>query len=473
MAKDYDLVIIGGGTGGYVAAIRASQLGLKTAVVEKEKLGGTCLHRGCIPSKSFLKSAKVYKTVKESAKFGVMLKDPELDFGKVMERKNSIVTRLHQGVQYLMKKGKIDVYYGTGRILGPSIFSPLPGTVSVEMKDGSENEILLPKYVLIATGSRPKALSGLEADGEKILTSDHALEMEKLPESILIIGGGVIGIEWASMLSDFGVKVTVVEYADRILPTEDEDISREMAKELKKRGVQIFTNALFLPESLEKGREVSLDIEQGGERKKLSAEKILVSVGRTANIEGIGLENTDIKVHKGFIETDPYYKTKENHIYAIGDCIGGLQLAHVAMREGVIAVEHIAGLNPEPLNPLFVPKCVYSEPEVASIGLTEEEARRQGYRIKVAKFPFKAIGKALIEGDGNGFVKMIADEDTKDLLGVHLIGPNASDLISEMSLAKILDATPWEISYTIHPHPSLSEIFQEVGLAMENQAIHG
>lgn len=473
MAKDYDLVIIGGGTGGYVAAIRASQLGMKTAVVERDQLGGTCLHRGCIPSKALLKSAKVYKTVKESLKYGVSIKEPELDFAKVMERKNSIIQRLHQGVQYLMKKGKIDIFYGTGRILGPSIFSPLPGTVSVEMKDGTENEMLIPKFVLLATGSSPRSLKGLEADGKTVLTSDHALEMESLPASIIIIGGGVIGIEWASMLADFGTKVSVVEYAERILPTEDEDISREMTRVLKKKGVQIFTNAQALPETLLKDNEVSLEIAMGDEKIRLAAEKILVSVGRSANTDGIGLENTDIQRNNGFIKTNEYYRTKESHIYAIGDCIGGLQLAHVAMREGIIAVEHMAGLNPDPLDSLAVPKCVYSDPEVASIGYTEKEAKELGFTVKTAKFPFKAIGKALIEGDGEGFVKIIADEKTKDLLGVHLIGPGASDLISEMSLAKILDATPWEISYAIHPHPSLSEIFQEAGLAVEDQAIHG
>lgn len=473
MAKDYDLVIIGGGTGGYVAAIRASQLGMKTAVVERDQLGGTCLHRGCIPSKALLKSAKVYKTVKESLKYGVSIKEPELDFAKVMERKNSIIQRLHQGVQYLMKKGKIDIFYGTGRILGPSIFSPLPGTVSVEMIDGTENEMLIPKFVLLATGSSPRFLKGLEADGKTVLTSDHALEMESLPASIIIIGGGVIGIEWASMLADFGTKVSVVEYAERILPTEDEDISREMTRVLKKKGVQIFTNAQALPETLLKDNEVSLEIAMGDEKIRLAAEKILVSVGRSANTDGIGLENTDIQRNNGFIKTNEYYRTKESHIYAIGDCIGGLQLAHVAMREGIIAVEHMAGLNPDPLDSLAVPKCVYSDPEVASIGYTEKEAKELGFTVKTAKFPFKAIGKALIEGDGEGFVKIIADEKTKDLLGVHLIGPGASDLISEMSLAKILDATPWEISYAIHPHPSLSEIFQEAGLAVEDQAIHG
>ena len=473
MAKEYDLVIVGGGTGGYVAAIRASQLGLKTALVEKYKLGGTCLHAGCIPSKTLLRSAEVFRTMKESTKYGVLATNVELDFTKVQERKQSVIDQLHKGILHLMKKGKIDVYYGTGRILGPSIFSPLPGTISVEMNDGTDNEMLVPKTVLLATGSRPRTLPGLEIDGNVIMTSDDALKMNALPESILIVGGGVIGIEWASMLADFGVSVTIIEYANSILPSEDEEVIREMTRLLKKRGIKVLTGAKLLTDQIQKTESsVTVQVEMNGNIEEYSAEKLLVSVGRVANIEGIGLENTDIEIVNGFIKTNSFYQTKEQHIYAIGDLIGGLQLAHVAMREGAIAVEHIAGLQTDPLENHLVPKCVYSHPEVASIGLTEKEAKEKGFELKVGKFPFKGIGKALVHGETDGFVKVIVNAKTNDLLGVHMIGPHVTDLISEANLASVLDATPWEISYTVHPHPTLSEIFGEAALAVDGLAIH-
>jgi dihydrolipoamide dehydrogenase len=473
MAKEYDLVIIGSGPGGYVSAIRASQLGLKTAIVEKNKLGGTCLHSGCIPTKTLLKSAEVYRTIKESDQYGIASQVIGIDFSKIQNRKNDVIDNLHQGIQFLMKKEKVDVYHGTGRILGPSIFSPMPGTVSVELEDKSDNEMLIPKNVLIATGSRPKKLEGIEFDGEIILSSDDCLNMERLPNSMLIIGGGVIGVEWASMLADLDVDVTIVEYAERLIPSEDEEISKELANSLKKKGVQVLTNAKVLAETLKKSNRVKIQVEIGHERKELEADKVLLSVGRIANTNDLGLENTDIELHDGKIRVNDFYQTKESHIYAIGDCIGGIQLAHVASREGIIAVEHMAGLNPTTLNERQVPKCIYSSPEVASIGLTEQKAKDLGYSIKIGKFPFKAIGKALVNGKTDGFVKMIADKKTDDLLGVHLIGSNVTELISEASLATLLDATPWEIAEAIHPHPTLSEIFAEVSMAVDGKAIHG
>ncbi|KKB72675.1 MULTISPECIES: dihydrolipoyl dehydrogenase [Bacillus] len=472
MATEYDLVILGGGTGGYVAAIRASQLGLKTAVVEKQKLGGTCLHKGCIPSKALLRSAEVYRTAKKAEEFGVMIPEVNLQFSRVQNRKQKVVDQLYNGVKHLMKKGKIDVYEGIGRILGPSIFSPMPGTVSVEMANGGENEMLVPKNVIIATGSRPRPLPGLEPDGERVLSSDEALELEKLPASIVIVGGGVIGIEWASMLNDFGVDVTVIEYAKRILPTEDADISKEMQTRLTKKGIKIITGAKVLPDSLEQGEGISIQAEKDGETLAFSAEKMLISVGRQANIEGIGLENTDIEVENGFISTNSMYQTKESHIYAIGDVIGGLQLAHVASHEGITAVEHIAGEEPHQMDYSLVSKCIYSSPEAASVGLTEEEAKAEGRNMKVGKFPFQAIGKALVYGETEGFVKIVADKDTDDILGIHMIGPHVTDMISEAGLAKVLDATPWEIGQTIHPHPTLSEAIGEAALAVDGKAIH-
>ncbi|MGD6876670.1 dihydrolipoyl dehydrogenase [Bacillus infantis] len=473
MAQEYDLVILGGGTGGYVAAIRASQLGLKTAVVEKGKLGGTCLHNGCIPSKALLRSAEVYATARHAEEFGVLTGDVSVNFGKVQERKNKIIDQLHKGVQHLMKQGKIDVFEGLGRILGPSIFSPMPGTISVEMNNGSENEMLIPKNVIVSTGSRPRTLPGLEIDGSQVMTSDEALEMTEIPKSIIIVGGGVIGIEWASMLSDFGSEVTVIEYADRIIPTEDREISKEMQRLMKKKGVKFAVGAKVLPETLQKGEEVRISAEIKGEKKEFSAEKLLVSVGRQANTEGIGLENTDIQIEKGFISVNEYFQTKESHIYAIGDVIGGLQLAHVASHEGITAVEHIANENPSPLDYSLISKCIYSSPEAASVGLTEDEAKEKGHEVKTGKFSFRAIGKALVFGESDGFVKIVADKETDDILGVHMIGPHVTDMISEAGLAKVLDATPWEVAHTIHPHPTLSEAIGEAALAVDGKAIHG
>ncbi|TRZ37651.1 dihydrolipoyl dehydrogenase [Niallia circulans] len=473
MANEYDLVILGGGTGGYVAAIRASQLGLKTAIVEKGKLGGTCLHNGCIPSKALLRSAEVYATTKKAEDFGVLTSDVSLDFGKVQARKAGIVQKLHSGVQYLMKKGKIDVYEGNGRILGPSIFSPIPGTISVEMNNGEENEMLLPKNVIVSTGSRPNTLPGLDIDGKYVLSSEEALKMEELPKSILIVGGGVIGVEWASMLADFDVDVTVIEYSNTIIPTEDKEISLELKKQLEKKGVKVVTGAKVLPETVEKKEQVSIQAELKGEKVFFAAEKLLVSVGRIGNVEGIGLENTDIIVNNNKIEVNDHFQTKESHIYAIGDVIGGLQLAHVASHEGMKAVEHIAGMTPERLDYQKIAKCIYTHPEVASIGYSEEEAIAKGFEVKKGKFSFQAIGKALVYGEQEGFVKIIADRQTDDILGVHIIGPHATDMISEAALATVLDAAPWEIGATIHPHPTLSEAIGEAALAVDGKEIHG
>lgn len=474
MALNYDVVILGGGTGGYVAAIRSAQLGLKIAIVEKAEMGGTCLHRGCIPSKALLRSAEVYSTTKNhAADFGVQTGEVTLDFTRVQQRKQSVVDQLHAGVQGLMKKGKIDVYEGIGRILGPSIFSPNAGTISVEMNNGEENEMLIPNNVIIATGSRPRTLPGLTIDGEYVMSSDEALKMDSLPKSILIVGGGVIGIEWASMLNDFGVEVTVIEYADRIIPTEDKDISKEMLKLLKKKGVTFATSAKVIADTLETSENgVTIQAEINGKNESFSAEKMLVSVGRQANVENIGIENTDIVVEKGFIQVKNSFQTKESHIYAIGDVIGGLQLAHVASHEGITAVEHIKGNHPHAINYDLVSRCIYSNPEAASVGITEEQAKEKGHDVKVGKFSFKAIGKALVYGESDGFVKIIADKETNDILGVHMIGPHVTDMISEAGLAMVLDATPWEIAETIHPHPTLSEVMGEAALAVDGKAIH-
>lgn len=467
-----DVAILGGGTGGYVAAIRAAQLGKQVVIIEKDKLGGTCLHRGCIPSKALLKSAEVYAEIQESETYGIETAGATLVFPKVQARKDAIVEQLHQGVQYLMKKNKIQVVHAKGRVIGPSIFSPQSGAVAVEFEDG-EMDTVVPTNLIIATGSRPRVLPGLEPDGKFIMSSDEALRMDELPASLIIVGGGVIGLEWASMLNDFGVDITVVEAAAHVLPAEDEDVAREMQRLLGKRGVRFLTGATVLTETYNADQEgIQIDVQLGEDKQEtLRAEKMLVSVGRQANVENIGLENTDIKLERGFIAVNKQLQTGEGHIYAIGDCIGGLQLAHAASHEGILAVEHLAGETVHAVESHRIPRCVYTRPDAASIGFTEREAKERGYDIKTGKFPFSAIGKSLIHGSRDGFVKVIADAKTNDILGVHMIGTHVTELIAEASLAQMLDATPWEVGQTIHPHPSLSEIMGEAMLAVDGKAI--
>ncbi|MEI7024643.1 dihydrolipoyl dehydrogenase [Paenibacillus sp. y28] len=471
MSKTVDLAILGGGMGGYMAAIRAAQLGMTVALVEKDKLGGTCLHRGCIPSKSLLRSAELFSQMKDSEAYGITTGGLGLDFGRVQDRKTKIVDQLHLGVQALMRKNKIDVVHGYGRIIGPSIFSPRSGSVAVEFADG-ELETIVPKFLLVATGSRPRVLPGLEADGTFILTSDDALQLDELPRSILIVGGGVIGVEWASMLNDFGVEVTVIENEGRLVPTEDADVSRELEALFKKRGIRVLTGARLQTESVQAGAAgVRAVVEHKGTQVELAAEKLLLSVGREANLKNIGVESTDIKVERGFVKVNANYQTSESHIYAVGDVIGGLQLAHVASHEGILAVEHMAGLKPEPMKSHLVPRCIYTRPEIASVGWTEAEAREKGFDVKVGKFSFRYIGKALVYGETDGFVKVVADRASGDLLGVHMIGPHVTDYISEAALAQVLNATPWEVAHTVHPHPALSEILAEAMLAVDGQAM--
>ena len=464
MTQVYDVVFIGGGPGGYVAAVRASQLGLKTAVVEKAKLGGTCLHAGCIPTKALLRSAEIYTNTKNAEEFGIIAPEVGVDFSKVQARKEATTDRLFKGVEHLMKKGNIDVYDGFGSLLKAD-------AVTVKLNDGEE-VLLNAKNVIIATGSRPRTLPGLEADGQYVMSSDEALQMKEIPESIIIVGGGVIGMEWASLLSDFGSKVTVLEYADRILPTEDKEVSKEMQRLMKKKGIKIVTSAKVLPETIEKGDGVSIKAELKGKEASYSADKVLVSVGRQPLVEGIGLENTAVELNRGFIVTNEYYLTNEPNVYAIGDVIGGLQLAHVASHEGLIAVEHIAGKNPTPLDPNLVSKCVYTSPEVASVGLTEDQAIEKGYEVKVGKFPFRAIGKALVLGESDGFVKFVADAKTNKLIGAHMVGPSVTDMITEAALAQVLEATSMDVAGMVHPHPSLNEAIGEAALAVEGIALH-
>ncbi|CAI6056045.1 dihydrolipoyl dehydrogenase [Cohnella sp. JJ-181] len=478
MPIEVDVAILGGGPGGYTAAVRAAQAGRSVVIIEKDKLGGTCLHRGCIPSKALLRSAEVYATVRGAAAYGVRLSESgeaTVDWPSVLQRKDDVVAQLHKGVEALMKQNRIQVVRGTGRLMGPSIFSPRAGAVAVEIEDG-ESETIVPRHLIVATGSRPRRLEGLPYDGLHVVTSDEALGWPSRPLSAIIVGGGVIGVEWASMLADFGTDVTLVETADRLLPGEDKDISTELARQLEKRGVALRLGAKLDAASCDAadgGVSVRIDT-AGGESESLRAERMLVSVGRVGNVENLGFENTDVKTSGGFVSVNPAtLQTGEPHIYAIGDVVGGVQLAHAAMHEAEVAVAHLLGQPVPRTADRDVPRAIYSRPEAAAIGWTEAAAKAAGYDVRAVKLPMRIFGKALVHGESEGFAKAVADRKTGDLLGVHIVGPHATDLIAEASLAKLLDAVPWEIGRAIHPHPTLSEAMQEVMLAVSGSASHG
>jgi dihydrolipoamide dehydrogenase len=469
--SNFDVVVLGGGTGGYVAAVRGAQLGLKVALVEKEKVGGTCLHRGCIPSKAFLRSAELLHTFQNSKEFGITNEGVALDFPAVFARKEKIVGNLFKGVQGLLKKSGVTVFQGTGALVPPSIFSP-NGLVSVMTAEGQQ-ELLEPDKIILATGSRPKTM-GIPIDGHYTMTSDNALERQSLPKSVIIIGGGVIGMEWASLYNDFGVEVTVLEFLPRILPTEDEEISAELAKLMRRRKINIITGAAVQADTVKvENSGVTLNAKIGDEVKTFTAEALLISVGREPVTDGIGLENREKLTYKrgGWIEVDEFGRTGDPNLYAIGDVVGG-GLAHVASHQGIIAMEHIKGIDTHGFEMHKVSRCIYTRPEVASVGYTEAQARELGYEVKVGKFPWRGIGKAMVHGEIDGFAKLVADAKTGDLLGAHLIGPEVTNLISEAGLAMVLNASAWEIGQTIHPHPTLSEIFGEAALAVDGRAIH-
>lgn len=476
--RRYDLAVIGGGTGGYVAAIRAAQLGLKTVIIERGEVGGTCLHRGCIPSKALLRTAELLATFRRGREFGIEAGEPRLDYPAVLRRKGSIVGQLHQGVEHLLKKNGVDVIRGAGRLQGPSIFSP--GLAVAVDGEGGTTQVIARDFI-IATGSRPRALPGLPFDGRRVISSDHALELPELPRRAIIVGGGYIGVEWASLWHDFGVEVTVVEVLPSLLPLQDPDLGAELARSFSRRGIRLRLGSKVLPETVRaSGDEIQVDVElpaaaEGGGpgRETLSADVVLVAIGREPVIDGLALDVVPgVRVERGAIQVDARQRTGEPHVYAIGDVVGGVQLAHVAAHQGIIAAEAIAGMDPHPLETHLVARCVYCRPEVASVGLTEAEATAAGRPVRVGRFPFRANGRALIGGEHDGFAKVVIDERTDDVLGVHLIGPHATELIMEPALGRFLNASGWELATAVRPHPTLAEAVGEAALHALGRGIH-
>lgn len=460
----FDVTIIGAGPGGYVAAIRAGQLGLRTAIIEKDKnLGGTCLLRGCIPTKSLLHTADLLDEFKNAKEHGIVAGPVSLDFVQAQKRKGKVVLKLAKGVEFLMRKNKVQVFKGSAHIDGP-------GSISVTGPDGSTHTVQT-KNIVIATGSVPRSFPSLPIDGEQIITSDEILELKEIPKSLIVLGAGAVGVEFASMFARFGTDVTILELLPRLLPIEDEEISAELAKSFKKQGIKAFTSANFKSAVKEDGA-VRVTAQINDEDREFTAEKFLVAVGRRAYTDGVGLENTRVELEKGYIKIDDHMRTAEPNVYAIGDVIPTPWLAHVASAEGILAVETIAGKNPRPINYDHVPGCTYCQPEVASVGLTEAKARERGYDVKVGRFPIPVVAKAQILGATEGMVKVVSDSRYDEVLGLHLIGPHATELIVEGCVALQMESTVEELINTMHAHPTLSESIHEAFEDAHGMVIH-
>jgi len=453
---DFDLVILGGGMGGYPAAIRASQLGLKVALVESDKLGGTCLHIGCIPTKALLESSELYHRVAtRGSEFGLKAEVVGYDYPRIAERRDAVVNQLYKGVQYLMKKNKIEVVEGKGRLRDRN-------TIEVGAKQ------VKGKNLIVATGSVVKTLPGLELDGQFVISSDHAVLSKSAPESICIIGAGAVGVEFATFYNQLGVKVTLLEALDRLVPLEDEDVSKELLTAFKKAGIDCRLGVKVSGAKKARGG-VSVDTDQG----EVWANQLLVAVGRAAVSKELGLEQAGVQLHpNGFIKVDEWMRTSVDSIHAIGDVVGGYLLAHAASHEGIVAAEDIAGQRLAPMEQTLITRCTYSHPQVASVGLTEKQAKESGHEVKVGKFPFSAIGRAQIHGETAGFVKIVADAKSGQLLGTHIVGADATELIAEPALTQLFQGDAWELGRNIHPHPTLSEAVMEAAMAVDGHAIH-
>lgn len=462
--QSFDVVVIGGGPGGYVAAIRSSQLGFKTAVVEREHLGGICLNWGCIPTKALLRSAEIYHNMQRLAEYGLSADNISFDLEKIVARSRGISKQLSGGIAHLMKKNKITVIEGHAKLLGK-------GKLSVD-KDGKKVADVKAPYIIISTGARARALPGLEPDGELVWSYKEAMTPKEMPKSVLVIGSGAIGVEFASFYNTLGADVTIVEVFDRVVPVEDKEVSAFAEKQFKKQGMKILTSAKVLKLNKSKN-SVEAEIEIKGKVQKIVVDRVISAVGIVANTEEVGLENTKVKVEKGFIKTNQWLETDEKGVYAIGDVAGAPCLAHKASHEGVICVEKIKGLpNVHPLNKDRIPGCTYCNPQIASVGLTEEQAKEKGLKIKVGRFPFMANGKAIALGEPEGFVKTIFDEKTGELLGAHMIGAEVTEMIQGFGIAQTLEATEEDLMHTVFAHPTLSEMMHESTLDAFGKAIH-
>ncbi len=474
-SNDFDLIVLGAGTGGYTAAFRAAQLGLKVALVDEDKIGGTCLHRGCIPTKALLESAAFADRVRHAKDYGITIPgEPGIDYATFASRRDAVVKRMWTGLKSLITKNKVTWVDGRGRLEGPTkVRVSQPGEDGTPGKGGER--VLQATDVILATGSRVKSLPGLEPDGTKIVTSDDVLKMSTLPKDIVIVGAGAVGVEFASMFHDVGVKVTLLEYLPQIVPLEDLEVSKLVQRSFERRGLTVMTDARFDAKAVTKDKDgICLMVgPEGKDPTELRAEMMLVATGRAANIEDIGLETTKVETDRGVIKVNGRMRTKEPHVYSIGDIVGGLWLAHTAAHEGLTAAHTIAGdADVHDMDYAKQPRATYCRPEIASIGLTEEQVKAAGTPYKVGKVPFQAIAKAVIGGEYEGFAKVITDTGTQDTLGVHIVGPHATDLVAEASLAFELDATAWEIGRATHPHPTLSEVIGEAAMAVDGQSIN-
>ena len=467
MANKYQIAVLGGGPGGYVAAIRAAQLGFKTVIIDKDNLGGICLNWGCIPTKSLLKNVEIYDNIKNhSDDFGIKYKDLSFDFNRIIKRSRDISERITKNVEMLIKKNKIDRIRGFGKFVSNN-------QIDIYDNDGKKFDSVTADKIIVATGARPKSVPAIPVDKKMIITSTEAMILPEQPKELIVIGAGAIGIEFAYFYSVLGTKVTIIEMLDNILPIEDKEVSQTLERSFKKRGIDIYTKT-SVEKAEVKGKKVKVTIKTAkGEKKELSADKVLSAIGVTGNVEGFGLEELGVELFKNHIKVNKSnYETSVNGIYAIGDVIGPPWLAHVASHEGIHCVESIKGLESPDINYDNIPGCTYCQPQVASIGLTEAKARDAGYDVKIGKFPFMASGKAFAVGEREGFVKFVVDAKYDEILGVHIIGAEATELIAEVGIAKALEATPESILKTVHAHPTLSEAIMEAAAAVYGEAIH-
>ena len=457
---DFDILIVGSGPGGYVAAIRAAQLGLKTAVVEKDEIGGVCLNWGCIPSKALLHSADLANAFRRAPDYGIGYDNLRLDLGVAVDRSRSVVAKMVGGVKTLLEQNKVTVIQGTAKLAGGTKVNIAPGNHTVEASN-----------LIIATGAATRSLPNVPVDGDRILTSREALELREPPASIVIVGAGPIGVEFGYLYRTYGSEVTLVELLDRVLPNEDIDVSRVVDRAFKAQGMTIKTATKV--ESVKTGEGgVTVTVSAGAKREEIAAQRCLIGVGFGPNTEGLGLAEAGIELDRGWVKVDEYARTNLPNVYAIGDVTGRLLLAHVASHQGVTAVELIAGGDPPPLDYDKMPRAVYCEPQVASLGLTEAQAKEKGFKVQTGRFPVRANGKALALGESEGFVKLVVDQDTRDILGYHIVGPNATEMIAEASLGSVLETTPSELGYAVHAHPTISEAVHEAALAVRGESIH-